>query len=233
MRALFRPGIRPFFQGTSAHSIERLEQRIAPATLIDSKNVSFHDIDGDEVTLTASKAIFTAGTINRVLKFDNGKVDGNNDALQQLQMINLSALSAGKVKGVSLLISATAAGGGDGFVDVGFINAQQRDLGTVTVSGDLGGLSAGDKNDDTLGVQTLVVDSIGASGLATQRDGGSLETRVRGGLGTLLVAHDIVNATVGAAGKKGVGTIESVNIGGNLIGGGTEFSGSIRATGAI
>jgi hypothetical protein len=213
--------------------IERLEQRIAPATLIDAKNISFHDIDGDEVMLTASKAIFKAGTINSVLKFDNGKVNGNNDALQQLQMINLSALPAGSVKGVSLSISAIAAGGGDGFVDVGFINAQHRDLGTVTISGDLGGLTAGDKNDDTLGLQTLIADTIGASGLATQRPNGSLETKVRGGLGSLLVTHDIVSATVGAAGKKGVGTIDLVNIGGNLIGGGGEFSGSIRATGPI
>jgi len=116
---------------------------------------------------------------------------------------------------------------------VGFIDAQHRDLGTVTIDGDLGGLSAGDKNDDTVGLQSLIVDSIGVAGLATQRPAGSLETRIRGGFGALSVAHDIVNATVGAAGKAAAGTIGSVNVGGDIKGGSAQFSGSIRATGAI
>ena len=211
-------------------AIEILEQRIAPASLINGRTVEFTDADGDSVTITASKAIFKAGTVNKILQFDTGGVDGNSNTEQQLQLVNISKI---KGAGLSLTIDSTAAGLGNGFVDVGFVNARNRDIGTVDIDGDLGRYVAGKRTGQTLGTQALIVESIGARGITTQDAGGTLETIVAGGLGQLTVNGDIVGATVNVGGAVGTDRIGQINIAGSLIGGTTASSGVIRAQGEI
>ncbi|HEX8313028.1 MAG TPA: hypothetical protein VF614_17015, partial [Chthoniobacteraceae bacterium] len=160
-------------QNTRHTRIEVLEQRIAPASLISSRQVTFTDVDGDKVTIEASAKIFKAGKVNKILDFDTGSVNGS-DAAQQLQLINLSIV---RQTGVSLTITAEQQGSGDGFVDIGFINGRNRDLGTIEIDGDLGRIAAGQLTGAQLGMQALIVNSIGARGTTTQAGILSLESR--------------------------------------------------------
>lgn len=45
---------------------ERLEDRVAPATLIGSNKVTHQDVDGDIVTVTLLKPLLTAGFFLRL-----------------------------------------------------------------------------------------------------------------------------------------------------------------------
>ena len=57
---------------------------------------------------------------------------------------------------------------GDGLVNIGRIDATGRDLGSVTIKGDLGAIDAGDATTTTAGLKLLSVRSIGRFALATQ-----------------------------------------------------------------
>jgi hypothetical protein len=63
-------------------TIEPLEARIAPATLLNPTTVTYQDIDGDNVTVKLNKAVLDESTINDVLKFSTGAVDGCNTTPQ-------------------------------------------------------------------------------------------------------------------------------------------------------
>src|SRR5678816_3892338 len=100
-------------------NIEPLESRIAPASL------TFTDVDGDNVKITISGVGSLTLGVNVIVTAD------------QLQTLDLSGAA---FQGANVKIVATRAPllGGDGFVNVGRINATGRDLGTVRVDGDLG-----------------------------------------------------------------------------------------------
>jgi hypothetical protein len=87
------------------------------------------------------------------------------------------------------------------------------DLGTVTIGGDLGCFMAGDNNDQTPGIGSLTVQSLGALGSSTQ-DGGNLESFVQGALKKLVVKSDIRGASL--VGSREIGTI---TIGNSFLGG--------------
>ena len=54
------------------NSLEPLESRIAPATLLpDLKTVTYQDVDGDDVTVKFSKPILTGGLETTVFTFDS------------------------------------------------------------------------------------------------------------------------------------------------------------------
>jgi hypothetical protein len=124
---------------------------------------------------------------------------------------------------------------GDGFANIGAIKAGGNALGVVKVDGDLGQIDAG-AGTDKIGLQKLVVQSIGAFGTTTQvpvpipdamHPAPDLESRINGVLGALVVAEDVrgyihvvdsvrVINNVPIITKRG--TIGSVDIGGALIG---------------
>jgi hypothetical protein len=215
--------------------LEVLESRRTPATLgTDGKTVTFTDKDGDAATVTFSKAVLTADNVNAVFTFDSGvgAVNGSNATPEQLQTIDLTTLPAG----LSVTATATAAGGGDGKVNVGFVNAGGKDEGTVSISGDLGRVVAGDAKVTTPGLKALVVGSIGVQGTATQAAGGSLTSTITGPLGKLTVTGDVrgaaINVTGGMTGANG--KIGSIGIGGSLLADAvTPFTGIVTATGNI
>ena len=72
--------------------IEPLEARIAPATLMSPRTVTFEDKYGDAVTVTIGKPLFTAGNVGKVFTFDTafntGSVNGSNTTPQQLELLN-------------------------------------------------------------------------------------------------------------------------------------------------
>ncbi len=177
-------------------SLEPLEGRIAPATVINATTVIFSDVDGDIVTVKFSKPLFDAatdvgklGAANAVLKFSTGTVDTVAKTFtpsatgQQLQLIDLTAgrivnnvnVAIGTTVTVSVVKSKTNTSA-DGFTNVGYIHAfepvngntpaKEVPLGAVTIAGDLGQIDAGGLN-TRVGLVSLKVKSLGVADPAT------------------------------------------------------------------
>jgi hypothetical protein len=189
----------------SVHTpIEILENRIAPAGV-----VTFTDVDGDIVKVTSTKG--TTAQLESALTIVGG----------QLQKIDLTDLVFNGTNLSVFVVPQTASG--DGFVNVGFIDATDFNLGTVLVRGDLGKLAAG-RGGATPAVALLTVNSLGAQGTATGAP--DLQTLIEGGLGGLRVLGDVDQASVVVEGPLG-----NVFIAGDLIGGSAANSGEIAAFG--
>jgi hypothetical protein len=213
--------------------LELLEPRIAPASVY-----NYLDVDGDKVRITASKG--------------NLEVDATVILLGgQLETLDLTDPV---FQGANITFTVTKVAGGDGFAHVGWINAPGRDLGNVTVKGDLGQIDAGDPNLTTAAIKTLSVRSLGLYGLSTQGGAGDLQSVFEGPVGALKVAGEVRGAMLTIKGKLGslstggsiapgsdgvgggifvTGALGSVSIGGSLQGGSDRGSGIVFATGAI
>ncbi|HEV7404352.1 MAG TPA: hypothetical protein VGO11_15535 [Chthoniobacteraceae bacterium] len=196
-------------------SLECLEARIAPAAVF-----TFTDVDGDLVTVKSNKGLSTD------LKTATTVTAG------QLTKLDLSAAKWGTEfdhAAITITAKRTAAGG-DGFVNVGYIDATGRDLASVTVAGDLGAIDAGETTPTPTAIGKLSVGSLGRLGTTTGAP--DLESDLVGGLGSLNVHADFYGAylkvTGGAFGKVG-----AVKIGSSLVGLGTTRSGSIQTTGDL
>src|SRR5262245_30951417 len=163
--------------------LEQLEGRLAPATLVNPNTLTYRDVDGDAVTVTSSNPIFSAGTINNVFHFDTGTVDGSNLTAQQLQLIDLTGVSAAQGTNLTIKAVRNKATHGNGQVNVGHIDATGIDLGQVQIVGDLGAIDAGDADTSTPGLVSLSVRSIGRLGTSTQASGGDLQSDIVGKLG--------------------------------------------------
>ena len=192
--------------------VEQLEARLAFASRIDDFTVTYQDVDGDNVTVLSSLPIFTPGNVNAILKFDQGSVNGNNTLPQQLQQVNVSGLPSGSVNGVSLTISAAQNPGGDGLVNVGYIDGSGKNLGNIVVEGDLGAITTGDGTVSAGELASLTVNSLGTLGLTTQGDVGTMLTRVPYAWGSMNVLGDVGDVRV-IGGEFG-----SITIGGTVAG---------------
>ena len=204
MKIVFPRAFRP--------AAEPLESRIAPASL------SFVDVDGDNATITISKgsdAELTAAA--HFLEVTPGHF--------QLQELTIGGVD--DFRGANVTIEATA-NGGDGFVNVGYLNATGSDLGRVTLDGDLGRIDVGDSVLSTPGIDLLEVKSIGALHLTTQAPGGTWLSNIKGAAGAVTVHGDVREAQLEISGNLNGCTID-----GSLVGGTDEKTGSIRATGMI
>src|SRR5262249_54832863 len=152
-----------------------------------------------------------------------------NTGPQQLRRITLGDP---KFQGTGLSVTATrsAAHGGDGFANVGKIDASGVNLGAVVVDGDLGGINAGNSIKVGTGLAALTVQTLGRFGLTT----GATEATsvVVGNVGTLVVHSDLVGVELNAlSASSGLGgKIGSVSIGGSVLGG-PAANGGILASG--
>jgi hypothetical protein len=238
-----RPARRP----SSVHlAAEPLEARDAPATLVNPTTVVYSDVDGDTVTVRTTK-----GTFDLASNFLFHDTDPGPAVREQLQRLTVTDP---EFEEASLTVAAvrSAQNGGDGFANVGHINANFRHMGTVSVDGDLGQIDAGNSAPGSVAIQSLVARSMGRFGTSTQAAGGNLGSDVSGSLGSLAVKGDVVGATVAVlADGAGIGrvrvsgsllgtgpsqglitadaSIGSVLIGGDVRGGGGDFSGVIFA----
>jgi hypothetical protein len=134
--------------------LEPLEDRRTPATLVDGTTVTFTDADGDAATVAFSKSVLTAANVGAVFQFDT---PFDAPGPQQLQTLNLSGLPAG----LSVRVSGVAAGGGDGKVSLDWFRGSGKDFGTVSISGDVGRITAGSFNTPRPAVEVLEVGSVG------------------------------------------------------------------------
>src|SRR6516165_4765266 len=82
--------------------LQELETRLVPATLVDPMTVTFKDADGHNATVSVSRPLFDAATVNQVFTFDTGSVNGDNSVPQQLQKLNFTALNPPDVNGASV-----------------------------------------------------------------------------------------------------------------------------------
>lgn len=221
-------------------SFESLENRIAPAILVNATTVTYADLDGDLVTVKFSKPVFTGSPAaalllaERMFTFKDATgatthITGNNGVGEQLQLLSIDTIvpfgTKNPLSGASLSITATKQNGiGNDLTDVGAIRATGSNaslgtpLGNVTIDGDLGKLDVG-ASDVVVGLKSLTVQSIGAAGLSTQADGGSLKVRVFGALKKLVVKDSIVDATLtilDGSLTTVLGNIGSISIGGAL-----------------
>jgi hypothetical protein len=184
-------------------TIEALELRIAPATLVTPGTVSFTDIDGDTVVVKTTRGTFDLMTDFEFMDFGGGR--------EQLAFLNLSASEFDGAR-IKVFVSERGAES-DGLVNVGYINGGSIDLRGVAVAGDLGRIDAGDDDLSTPGLGTLKVRSVGLHGTATQTAGGDLSSSIKGNLGKVFVSSDFREAALVVSGRLG-----TLTIGGSLIG---------------
>lgn len=213
---------------------ERLEMRTMFATLVSPTRVTYQDVDGDNVTVTFSRAILTQSNVNSILAFDTGETGGSNATRQQLRSIDLTGVPSAAGTSITTAAARNAATGGDGLATLGQLKSGEMDLGNVTIDGDLGRITAGDTVLTTPGLGNLNVHSMGRFGTST----GALDlfSVVRGKVSALSSTTDIRDVYVSVRGTSFGdlnGSIESVSIGGSLIGGNSARSGAITAYGAI
>jgi len=116
-------------------------------------------------------------------------------------------------------------------INVGEIDAQGINLGSVTVSGDLGQILAGVVTNDpqTVAVGSLTLGSFGVYGSAT--GAASFVSVVTGSLGSLTVKGDMTGVFLDVTGNIAAGSNEKITIDGSLIGGALQNTGSIQSGG--
>ncbi|MEO6569379.1 MAG: hypothetical protein ABIO94_11505 [Opitutaceae bacterium] len=198
----------------TASSIELLEDRIAPASLLPGgKIVTFTDIDGDAVTVTLSKALLTAGNVGTVFKF-TGSAFGDSGP-QQISLLDLHALGGANGVDISAVAKRSPTAGGNGAIDIPTINASDVnvangtglgiDLGRVVVQGNVDYIDAGDTDLNTPAIASLTLRSLGSvsDGRASDIFGSVSVFKVRGDL----QGNVRVEASPGNGAKANIGTL--------------------------
>ena len=188
-------------------SFECLEPRIAPASV-----VRLIDLNGDHLKFTSSVGDLT------------GHITGvpAADGLHNDYSVDLSDVT---FNGANFSATASRAGGGDGQLIVGHINAGANDLGRVSIAGDLGDIDAGSGSATVPALKSLTVNSIGRFG---ERGDGDNYSQLFGDVKSLVVRHDFI-----ASNFYVTGDLASASIGGSVIGGDAAGDGQIYATGDI
>ncbi len=196
-------------------SLEPLEARIAPATLLPGGKVAtFTDIDGDVVTVKFSKPVLTAANVGTIFAFTGSIFAASGpQKLATLQLANLGA----DANGVNITISAkrSPVTGGNGFVDLVGINASDLnpgtgmgsgiDLGKVIVKGNIDFIDAGDADLNTPALKSADLLTLGAvgPGLTSAIYGRAGTFKVRG----TLLGNLIVDAFAATAAQESVASL--------------------------
>lgn len=159
---------------------------IAPTSIsADSKTATFLQEDGDTLTIKTNKGEFTAGNF-----LFEALPSGLGTGAGRLEQILLDAGDFGSAfAGAKITASVTKGTNGNGFADVGSVNALGIDLAAFKLAGDLGKIDAGDSNFKTAGLGTLSVLSLGAKGNLTYTANAqaNFTSSIEGKLGSLHV----------------------------------------------
>jgi hypothetical protein len=223
--------------------IEPLEDRIAPATILNPYTVTFQETNGDTAIVKISKPLFkSAPAAGNILNFttSDGSVEtfGGNSVGESLSQINLLGNRAAQDMNISVKVIHEV-GFGNPEVDVGSILAanftvpfqvsENIDLGSIYIQGNLGYIWAGD-NFSTPAIKSLTVQSMA---LAVNSLGQANQSDVLGPILNLDVKGNF-NANLDVIGYQ-YGTINKLVIGGALAGdaAGDPGSGVIQFTGHI
>ncbi len=174
------------------------------------KTATFTDVDGDLVTVKTTVGTFDDA--NFIFSEVPGAVPGGG----QFNKLDLTDAEFGKA---NITITAKRSPlGGNGLVNLGFLDATGVDLGVVSIAGDLGRLSAGTVGGDAKvpALKSLTVRSLGLLGTSTQGgSGGELVVDVQGALPKLVVKDDLrANVSVNGATD---GRLGSLTVGGSIV----------------
>ena len=190
------------------------------------RSATYTDVDGDTITIKTNRGSFGQDDFDLVFLTSGGVIGS------QLQRINLSD-DGDEFAGANIKVTAKRGpDGGDGFVNVGAIDAGDNDLGKVLIAGDLGKIEAGDGDPAKPALRSLTVQSLGVMGLSTQASGGDLTSIINGKLGQLTIKSSLRDARFSVI-DGADGDIGRIVIGNSLIGGGATQSGTISAQGDI
>jgi hypothetical protein len=202
--------------------LESLEARIAPAAV-----AMYTDIDGDVVRVTSSK-----GTSEALQAIVNAGL-ASHDPGQASQLHTLDFSANEDFAGTNIKIAVRGKALGDGFANLGYLNATGIDLGSVGIKGDLGQITAGSNTAGKNALKGLTLDSMGAFGLETGAVG--IESQVAGSIGSVKVKGDVSGVYLHLFNAEAASTygIKSVSIGGDLVGGEVQFAGAIGVSGSL
>ena len=214
---------------SSSPAIELLEARIAPAGIIlitqDGKTATWDDIDGDKATLKITKGRLTDALFTTDQTHTNGLL---------VTKLNLTDVQF-KGTSVSLLSKRDLRIGGDTQVNIGYIDATGQPLGAVKISGDLARIDAGDPlitPKTPKAISSLAAYSMGVTDGATLPVGVTSNSEITGKVGSIKIRGSIVESYINVGGGD-TGSIDSLSIGGHLIGTDEANSARVSASGKI
>jgi hypothetical protein len=195
---LFGPGFTPITPQISDHG----------------RTATFIDADGDRVTVKTTRGSFDAS--NFAINAAPGGVTGGGH-------FGGFDLSDAEFAGANITVTAKRGPhGGDGLVNLGFLDATGIDLRKVKIDGDLGRIEAGDTDLETPALCALDVVSMGVFGVFTQFDiVQGIQTYIVGSIPKVNVATDLREIELSA---DNLGTVK---IGGSI---GVPYSDSARFT---
>lgn len=188
-------------------NLELLESRLVPASVFRAV-----DLNGDNVVFRSSLG-------------DLGGKISTTAAPDGVHNVFSVDLSDPNFAGTNFSVSVARAKGGDGRLIVGHINAGSNHLGTVKIAGDLGNIDAGSGSATEPAIKALTVDSFGRF---DQRGTGNRTSFITGDLGTLVVKRDFNRSFLWVTRN-----LNSVNVGGSIIGGDLNDDGEIYASGDL
>lgn len=182
--------------------------------LLGGKTVSFLDAAGSRVTIATDKGRF--GLENLDLR-----PEGRGATLLRLDLTH----GVKSFARANIAITARPTSGGDGFAVVGQILADNIDLASVRVRGDLAAIIVGDSDTRTAALGKLTAQSLGVLGSAVLPAGVFPGFDFRGSVGRVDVTTDFARGLLSATGLE-LGKIGRITIGG-------DFAAHIYATGRI
>jgi hypothetical protein len=220
---------RPFSQMRAVSLIEPLEDRIAPAGVTvapNGRSATYTDSTGDKVSVTTTKGKFSSSQFT---------FDPNTPG----QLMELALTGHSDFNGANILFTVLPAPGGSAGVNIGYIDATNLSLGSVTVPGDLGRIDVGG-GASAMALGKLTVSSLGAEGNVTQGGpngtfGVSTLSNITGTVGVIDVQGNVDGAVFAQDFKTrpATGNIKQLNIGGSLDGNTSTGSGEIAFTGTL
>lgn len=178
----------------------------------------FRDVDGDIVTVKSSIGTLTTSQVI-------GVATGGPNGAARFEKLKLDPNFAG----ANITITAKpSADGGNGFVNLGFLDATGVDLGNVSITGDIARVAAGTVGGDVKvpALKSLSAQSIGLLGDSTlaPADKGFIGIETQGAIGKLSVKDDLRGDVQMGDVDGNIGT---VTIGGSFLGAALTASGSI------
>lgn len=204
-RAIFKVGSTYFqitYMGGDGNDVE--VTALIPQVRITGggKIAQYTDADGDFVTFRTNKGTFTQDSF--VLVPQGGLSDEAQLAELKLDASFTNATITTTVKRDLFK--------GNGFVNVGHLDATGINLSAVNIRGDLATIDIGDPNGIALAIKTLTVHSLGLLGDSTLETPGTLDSTFSARMGNLVITTDLHGASLTSA--KGFGNI---TIGGSFI----------------
>lgn len=198
------------YVGGDGNDVTLTPEVITPTIVAGGKTATFTDRDGDLVTVKTTLGTFTAA---------NFRLAGAGSGARFVTL----DLTTGGFDGTKISITAKRqAGGGDGHVDLGFLNAFGVDVAAISVPGDIGGLRVGNVGSNpNLGLGSLTADSFGLqSNLASP--GSFFVSTINGPLGSMKIKGAFQNhqLTIDSSAVKSGSIFIGDTFGANAIGGG-------------